>query len=86
MDNIMETVKDFILKEFFSKEDSDRLTTSTPLVTGGYIDSLATLKLVSFLEDEYNIELAAHEIKAENLNTIADIANFVRSKMEVKQN
>ena len=82
----METVKDFILKEFFSKEDSDRLTTSTPLVTGGYIDSLATLKLVSFLEDEYNIELAAHEIKAENLNTIADIANFVRSKMEVKQN
>ncbi len=81
MDDIMTNVRDFILKEFFSKEDSDRLTNSTPLITGGYIDSLATLKLVAFLEEQYNIELAAHEVKAENLNTIEDIANFVRSKM-----
>jgi acyl carrier protein len=74
-------VKTYILKEFLPGEDPKELADSTPLITGGILDSLATLKLVAFLEERYQIELQAHEVDVEHLNTISDIANLVRSKL-----
>jgi acyl carrier protein len=75
------TVKSFILREFLPGENPDELTEATPLITGGILDSLATLKLVAFLEDRYAVTLKAHEADVENLNTVADIVNLVRSKL-----
>ena len=80
MDGINETVKAFLLKEFLPGEDPNELTDTTPLITGGILDSLATLKLVAFIEDHYAITLKAHEADAENMNTIADISTLIRSK------
>jgi len=75
------TVKTFILREFLPGENPDELTEATPLITGGILDSLATLKLVAFLEDRYALTLQAHEADVENLNTLTDIVNLVRSKL-----
>ncbi len=80
MQSIKATVKDFILKEFLPGENPDELSDTTPLVTGGILDSLATLKLVAFLEEEFNIQLQAHETGVDYLNTIDDIASLVQSK------
>ncbi len=80
MQSIKATVKDFILKEFLPGENPEELSDDTPLVTGGILDSLATLKLVAFLEEEFNIQLQAHETGVDYLNTIDDIANLVQSK------
>jgi acyl carrier protein len=73
-------VKDYILREFLEGEDPSQLTDSTPLITSGIMDSIKTLKLVAFLEETFSITLAAHETDAEHLNTIAQIAQLVRSK------
>lgn len=77
---IHDTVRSYILKEFLPGESPEKLTDSTPLITTGILDSLATLKLVSFLEETYGIELKAHEVREDNLNTISAIAGFVRAK------
>jgi len=74
---IQSAVKDYILKEFLPGENPDALSQSTPLITGGILDSLATLKLVSFLENTYGIIFEAHEVDAEHLDTLAAIANWV---------
>ena len=79
-DNVEDTVKKQILEKFLPEEDPQNLAESTPLVTAGVLDSLATLELVSFLEETYAIKIKAHEVNVKNLNTISDIANFVRSK------
>ena len=81
MDSINGAVKAFILKEFLPGENPDELTESTPLITGGILDSLATLKLVAFLEEHYGITVKAHEADVDNLNTLADIARLVQSKL-----
>jgi acyl carrier protein len=81
MEEIKKTIKEYILSEFLPGETADNLTESTPLVTGGVLDSIATLKLVSFLEERYGIQVEAHEADVDNLNTIADIARFVQSKL-----
>jgi acyl carrier protein len=75
-------LKAYILKEFLPGENPDELTETTPLVTGGVLDSLATLKLVSFIEDRYRIELQAHDVDVEHLNTISDIVSLVQTKQK----
>ncbi len=75
-----ETVKQFVLSEFLPGERPDRIDADTELLTSGVLDSLAILKLVSFLEETYGIEIAAHEADEEHMNTIASICSLVESK------
>jgi acyl carrier protein len=77
---VKQTVKGFILNEFLPGEDPAELTDSTPLITGGVLDSIATLKLVLFIEERYAITLEAHEVDPEHLDTIADIARLIVDK------
>ncbi|MDH3692372.1 MAG: acyl carrier protein, partial [Gammaproteobacteria bacterium] len=57
-----EAVKAYILQEFLPGENPEALEDSTPLITGGILDSIATVKLASFLEQHFDIELQAHEM------------------------
>ena len=78
---IKNIVKEYILEEFLPGENPAELTESTPLITGGILDSLATIKLVAFLEERFHIKIQAHETMVDYLNTIPDIAQLVSSKM-----
>jgi acyl carrier protein len=73
-------VKGYILKEFLPGENPDELTDVTPLISGGILDSLATLKLVAFIEERYKIEVQAYEVDVEHLDRIADIVALIRNK------
>jgi acyl carrier protein len=79
--NIEQIVKSYILNELLSGEDPAQLTESTPLIAGGILDSIATLNLVMFLEETFAVEIAAHEVDAQHLGTVREIAELVRSKM-----
>lgn len=81
VEQMIAEVKSYILKEFLPGENPDELTDYTALVTGGILDSLATLKLVAFIEERYKIELQAHEVDVEHLNTISDLVKLIRSKL-----
>jgi len=79
-DDVRATVKEFVLREFLPGEDPAELTEATPLITGGVLDSIATLKLVLFIEERFGITLEAHEVSPEHINTVADIARLVDAK------
>lgn len=81
MDQTKTIVKDYIMQEFLPGENPDELTNSTPLVTGGILDSIATMKLAAFLEERFGISLAAHEVSTDNLDTLDSIARMVHSKL-----
>ena len=78
--DIKTTVKTFILHEYLPGEDPAALTDATPLMTTGILDSIAVLKVVTFLENQFGITIAPHEAVVENLNTLSDIAQLVMSK------
>lgn len=77
---IEQTIRNYILREFLPGEDATQLTDETPLITSGIIDSIRTLKLVSFLEDTFSITFEAHETDADHLNTVTLIAALVQAK------
>lgn len=81
MEEVKQTVRAYILREFLPGVTPGELTDSTPLISGGILDSLATLKLVMFLEERYGFEMQAHEVNVDYLNTVASIADFVREKV-----
>ncbi|MDN5753514.1 MAG: acyl carrier protein [Nitrosospira sp.] len=78
--DIKSTVREYILKEFLPGEDPAELMDTTPLVTGGILDSIATIKLVLFMEEQFGIKVEAHETDPEYLDTIASITQLIRSK------
>jgi acyl carrier protein len=79
-DDIKQAVKQFILDEFLPGEDPNELTDDTPLITGGVLDSIATLKLVLFLEERFGVTLQPHEVDPEHLDTTTCIEELVLSK------
>ena len=80
MDPIAESVKAWILEEFLPGTNPAELTATTPLITGGIIDSLATIRLVSFLEEQYGVTIEPHEATVDYLDTLDQIAALVRQK------
>ena len=80
VDDIKGHLKSHILAEYLPGESSENLTYDTPLRTSGILDSIATVKLVSFIEDTFNVELAAHETGIQNFDRIEDIAALIVRK------
>lgn len=79
-DDVKGAVKEFILAEFLPGENPDELTETTPLISGGILDSIATMKVVLFIEERFNVVFEAHEVDRENFDSIANIARLVSSK------
>ena len=80
MDNVKETIRQFILTSYLQGESPSNLRDETPLRTSGVLDSLATLGLVNFVEQQFGIELEAHETGIESFDTIESIAGLVQRK------
>ena len=78
--NTADTIRQFILSRYLPGETADNLRDDTPLRSSGILDSLATLSLISFLEEQFNIEVEAHETDVDNFDRIADIAALVEQK------
>ncbi|WP_291993805.1 acyl carrier protein [Candidatus Accumulibacter sp. ACC003] len=79
-DQLMQKIKNFIMEEFLPGEDADELTETTPLISGGILDSIATLKLVMFVEEQYGVNFEPHEVDKENLDNLVSIVRLIRAK------
>ena len=73
-------IKDFLMAEFLPGESPDELTDTTPLISGGILDSIATLKLVMFIEETWGVSFAPHEVDKENLDTLSAVTRLLVAK------
>lgn len=79
-DSAKQTVKDFIMSQFLPGEDPAELTDETPLISGGILDSIATLQLVMFMEERFRVSFEPHEVDKENLDSLNLIARLLKAK------
>jgi acyl carrier protein len=78
---IIEQVRAFLIQQFFRDEAVDALELDQSLVASGLLDSVATLKLVLFLEQEFGIEIDSSDIVNGKLDTLSSIDALVRRKL-----
>jgi acyl carrier protein len=82
-EDVRQVVHQYILDEFLPGEDPEELTNETPLISGGILDSISTLKLVTFLEDRFGVSVEAHEAGVDNLDSIGQISRLIAEKKRV---
>jgi D-alanine--poly(phosphoribitol) ligase subunit 2 len=75
-------VKEFVVEEFMPDVPVEELDADFDLLTGGVVDSLGLLKVVAWLETEFNIEVDESELGPESFRTVAAIATFVDQSRE----
>lgn len=63
-----------ILKEHFSELDLER----KDLISGGYIDSLTFVNLVTVLEEELGIQIDIMEVEPEDFESLESIHSFLK--------
>jgi acyl carrier protein len=78
-------VREFVLRNFLFDENVN-LSSETSFLGNGIIDSTGVLELISFIEEKYGIKFENHEVVPENLDSIQNIASFVKGKLDTAQN
>ena len=82
IESIKHAIKEYILTEFLPGEDPGALEDDTPLITGGVLDSIATIQFATFVEEKYGVEMQAHELSADYIDTLSGMATVVQSKLQ----
>ena len=79
MEATQESIQNWVYETFpVAKERA--LGKSDSLLESGIIDSMGTLEVVDFLENQYGFEVLDDEMVADHFDSIESIANFVVHK------
>ncbi len=80
MTSIEETIRAYIAKEILF---SDRYGYSddASFLDEGIVDSMNVLQIVMFIEKKFAIRVEDEEVIPNNFDSVAKLANYVRSKM-----
>ena len=78
-EELKQAIKNYIIQEFLPGENPENVTDNLPLISSGILDSIATLKLVLFIEERFGITLEAHETDKENMDTLAQMVATIEA-------
>ncbi|MBT8446182.1 MAG: acyl carrier protein [Gammaproteobacteria bacterium] len=62
--------------------DEDELGNDEALFTGGLVDSLSLLNIITFVEDHFSVSVSIAEINLENWDTLTSIEGYLKRRME----
>jgi len=80
MNELNDRIKEFIIAEVNPELQLTHIEDDEPLIESGIIDSLGILKIMSFLDEAYGVDLSAGEIKLENFRDIRTICRLVQEQ------
>lgn len=78
----MSDLKDVILKyvqeEYLEDDDDIEVTYSTPLISGGIVDSFSMVSLKRFLETRYKIQIPDAKASPEAFDSVNNIVKLMK--------
>ena len=78
---LQKQIREYIDEMIFGGNPPQTFTNDTPLISNRIMDSIVTLKLIAHFEEKLGVEFRAHEVTAENLDTVNIIADFLLRKL-----
>lgn len=79
---IAQTLEKFITEEIMLAPDRQRLDPQQSLIAGGILDSLALLRLIQFIEEQFDITVNDGDVVPDNFETLAAAETFVKNRLE----
>jgi acyl carrier protein len=77
MNDLSAKIKEFIITEVNPELNLSHLDDGEPLIESGIVDSLGVLKIMSFLDESFGVDLSSEEIKLENFRDVRTICELV---------
>jgi len=77
MDELRRVIRDYVVKEYLEEGDDREVTETTPLISGGIVDSFSMVSLKRFLERKYEIRVPDAEATTTAFDTVDSIAALV---------
>ena len=77
---IKEKIRDLIQKNLVMENEGAELKDSDNIFEMGYVNSLFAMKLVTFVEDEFDVFIENDELNIENFSTVDKIVSFIEGK------
>ena len=77
--NASVVLKDYIREELMNGAN-DELDESENLLAAGIIDSLGILRLVSFVEEKFGIEVPDEDVTIDNFQSVKSMSDYVASQ------
>jgi len=84
MNPIEQQLRQFVIETFLFGNDDGQFSSDDSFMEKGLIDSMGILNLVSFVENEYDIEVTDAELIPEIWDSVNRIAAFIASKKAVE--
>jgi acyl carrier protein len=84
MDDITKVVLNYVTREYLEEGDERQITETTPLISGGIVDSFSMVSLLRFLEKKYSIHIPDEAATPDAFDTVERIAALVRSFQKVE--
>ena len=75
-------IKQFIVEEFMPDVPAEQLEDDFDLLAGGVVDSLGLLKVVAWLESEYDIGVDESELGPESFRTVNAIHEYIEQQKQ----
>lgn len=84
MDELSSRIRDYVIREYLEEGDEREITDTTPLISGGIVDSFSMVSLKRFLEKKYSIQIPDADATPDAFDTVQSIAALVRRFTEQK--
>jgi len=78
MDELTTVVLNYVIKEYLEEGDDREITETTPLISGGIVDSFSMVSLKRFLEKRYAIQIPDAEATPQAFDSVRSIVALVR--------
>lgn len=76
-----ERIRRYILDNILFSNDPNALVDDDSLMQLGIIDSIGALEIISFLEENFGIEVDEEEMLPENLDSVDRLVAFLQRKL-----
>lgn len=73
-------IKDFIVAEYLFDDPDADFDDDESLLDSGIIDSTGVIELISFIEEEFDIEVKDEEMIPDNLDSLNKLASYIERK------
>ncbi len=78
MDEISKAVRNYVIREYLEEGDDREITETTPLISGGIVDSFSMVSLKRFLEKKYNIQIPDSDATPDAFDSVQRIVALVQ--------
>lgn len=77
---LKEQIRKFIESNLVVFEDEAEFSDSDNIFEMGFVNSLFAMKLVNYIEENFNVQVANDDLEISNFNSVDRITQFIENK------